>query len=79
MRTATPTTASNPHQPGKSWVVVEDNDGSFNITLPLGFGKKKMANILLDPEFCRADSSVGCDCHQLWDEELVQEERYYPG
>ena len=45
METTTPTTASNPHQPGKSWVVVNDDDGTFNITLPLGFGKKRMDNI----------------------------------
>ena len=75
MRTTTPSTDSNPHQPGKSWVVVNDDDGTFNITLPLGFGKKVMENIWLDPEFCRSDSTVGSDCHQLWDEELVQEER----
>ena len=79
MRTTTPTEDSNPHQPGKSWVVVNDDDGSFNITLPLGFGKKILYNISFDAGCCRADSSAGCDCHQLWDEELVQEERYYTG
>ena len=40
----TPSTNSNPHQPGKSWVVINDDDGSFNITLHLGFGKKKLDN-----------------------------------
>ena len=35
--TATP---AKPHQPGKSWVVLGDGDGTVNITLPLGFGKE---------------------------------------
>ena len=25
--------------PGKTWVVVADEDGGYNVTLPLGFGK----------------------------------------
>ena len=36
---ATPSTTSNPHQPGKTWVVLSDGDGSINITLIMGFGK----------------------------------------
>ena len=26
-------------QPGKTWTVLNEDDGAFNITLPLGFGK----------------------------------------
>ena len=39
MTTTPPTRTSNPPQPGKSWVVLDDGDGTINITLPLGFGK----------------------------------------
>ena len=39
MTTTPPATTTNPHQPGKSWVVLNDGDGTINITLPLGFGK----------------------------------------
>ena len=35
----TPVTNTNSYQPGKSWVVLDDQDGSVNITVPLGFGK----------------------------------------
>ena len=27
------------HQPGKTWVVLEDEDGAFNLTVILGFGE----------------------------------------
>ena len=40
MTTTPPATTTNPHQPGKSWVVLDDGDGTINITLPLGFGKQ---------------------------------------
>ena len=26
--------------PGKTWTVIEDDDGGYNVTLPLGFGKQ---------------------------------------
>ena len=26
-------------QPGKTWTVLKEDNGAFNITLPLGFGK----------------------------------------
>ena len=41
MTTTPPATTPNPHQPGKRWVVLDDGDGTINITLPLGFGKQK--------------------------------------
>ena len=41
MTTTPPVPTSNPHQPGKSWVVLDDGDGSINITLPLGFGEQQ--------------------------------------
>ena len=44
MTTTPPVPTSNPDQPGKSWVVLDDGDGTINITLPLGFGKQ--SNIL---------------------------------
>ena len=34
-----PVTTTNSYQPDKSWVVLDDQDGSVNITVPLGFGK----------------------------------------
>ena len=39
--------ADESHQPGKTWVVCQDEDGSLNITVVLGFGKNKSnTNIL---------------------------------
>ena len=47
MATTPPVPTSNPHQLGKSWVVLDDGDGSINITLPLGFGKQKSITSVL--------------------------------
>ena len=35
----TTTTRTEEPLPGKTWVVVADEDGGYNVTLPLGFGK----------------------------------------
>ena len=35
---------SQAEQPGKTWVVCEDEDGAFNITIVLGFGKLNPIN-----------------------------------
>ena len=33
-------------QPGKTWTVLNEDDGAFNITLPLGFGRLSQRRIL---------------------------------
>ena len=35
----TTTSSTEEPLPGKTWVVVADEDGGYNVTLPLGFGK----------------------------------------
>ena len=47
MTTPMPSTTSNPHQPGKSWVVLDDGDGTINIILPRGFGKDILDTLFL--------------------------------
>ena len=37
--TATTITTSEAPLPGKTWVVLADEEGGYNVTLPLGFGK----------------------------------------
>ena len=37
--TATTITTSEAPLPGKTWVVMDDKEGGYNVTLPLGFGK----------------------------------------
>ena len=37
--TTTTTTTSEEPLPGKTWVVLADEEGGYNVTLPLGFGK----------------------------------------
>ena len=32
-------TSSQEPLPGKTWVVLADEEGGYNVTLPLGFGK----------------------------------------
>ena len=32
-------TSSESEQPGQTWVVLEDEDGAFNVTVVLGFGE----------------------------------------
>ena len=76
--TTTPVTTYNPHQPGKSWVVLNDGDGTVNITLCMGFGKESNDgphNLLSTFSSYRFDSSPSTDSHVLWDAEPVQEEK----
>ena len=37
--TATANTTTEAPLPGKTWVVMDDKEGGYNVTLPLGFGK----------------------------------------
>ena len=32
-------TSSDSEPPGQTWVVLEDEDGAFNVTVVLGFGE----------------------------------------
>ena len=33
--------SSSQHKPGHTWVVLAEEDGAFNVTLPLGFGRSQ--------------------------------------
>ena len=33
--------SSTQHKPGHTWVVLTEEDGAFNVTLPLGFGRSQ--------------------------------------
>ena len=33
---------STQHKPGHTWVVLAEEDGAFNVTLPLGFGRSQL-------------------------------------
>ena len=59
---------SAPFQPGKTWVVLDEGDGTFNFTLPLGFGKE-CSQKNLDMKFCRHDCFASCDGNGMRDEE----------
>ena len=59
MATVSPGPFTTPHQPGKSWVVLDQDDGTLNITLPLGFGKVAIPFYILR----EGEGGIYVNCH----------------